>query len=94
MNALLRSLNALLLIAILTTLLLIWRRMPPTLGDLKGVKGEARKEILLRRPYVRSDCEITDTISVDVGQPLEVQVMNDSLDVQVTNDPLSVSIER
>jgi hypothetical protein len=83
MNSLLRWLNTLLLLAILATLLLIWRRMPPTMADLKGLKGTARQEILLRRPYIRSDCEISDTISVSVGTPLEVTVMNDSLSVDI-----------
>ena len=35
-----------------------------TLGEVKAVRGEARKEILLRRPYVKSDCEITDRVSL------------------------------
>jgi hypothetical protein len=83
MNALRSWLNTTLLAAILTTLLLIWGRMPPTLADLKGVRGEARKALLLRRPYVRSDCEISDTVSVDVGSPLEVQIVNDSVPVSI-----------
>lgn len=81
MHIAIRTLNTLLLAAILATLLLIWRRMPPTMADLKGVKGEARKAILLRRPYF----EIDGSVSTYLSTPLEVTV---------TNDPLSVTIER
>lgn len=75
MNATLRLLNTLLLIAILATLLLIWRRMPPTLEELKGTKGEVRKAMLLRRPYIQS--EIDDPIQIDTTTPLQVEVTND-----------------
>ncbi len=81
MNPLARSLNTLLLTAILTTLLLIWQRMPPTVGDLKGVKGDERKALLLRRPAIQIEGEVTGDVSASIAEPLEVKVVNDPLDV-------------
>ena len=88
MNSALRLLNTLLLIAILATLLLIWRGMPPTMADFKNVKGKERTALLLRRPYIMSESEVTGDVSIssiDIDEPLKVEV---------TNDELSVSINR
>ena len=75
MNAVRAWLNTLLLAAILTTLLLIWRRMPPTIGEMRAAKGDDHKALFLRSPYISPD--IPDPVSVDVGQPLEVVVQKD-----------------
>jgi hypothetical protein len=82
MNSALRWLNTLLLLAILATLLLIWRRMPPTMAEFKNVKGKDRTALLLRRPYIVSESEVTGSVSIS-DSPLEVQIMNDSLSVQI-----------
>lgn len=72
MNALRPWLNTLLLAAILTTLLLIWHRMPPTFGEVHATKGAARKELVRSSLYVRPDLDVP--VSVDVGEPLEVKI--------------------
>lgn len=63
-----------LLAAILAVQLLILSRMPstpPTLADLRKVKAEQRREMLLRIPLVR----VEGTVNVDVNNtPLEVQI--------------------
>lgn len=57
-------LNTLLLAGILTTLLLIWCRMPPTRGEMLASKD--KKAIFLRSPFVRAD------VTVGVAQPVQV----------------------
>jgi hypothetical protein len=82
MNTTLRIINTLLLAAILAVLMLMFKRMPVTLADVRNAKPEDRKAMLLKQSLVR----LTDTVSVSVE--------NSSLSVEIENVPLSVQIER
>lgn len=75
-----------LLAAILTVLVLIWQRMPPTLGDFLALKSNKEAHIALqaKQPVVRA--VIPDTLGVDV--------INRSLDVHIQNTPIEVRVEK
>ena len=75
--------NALLII-IAITLVLIWRRMPPTVAEFNAAKGVDRTTLSMKQPVVRA--VIPDTIDVNVE--------NSSLDVDVSNAPIEVTIVR
>ena len=66
MKSLLDALNTILLVAILATLLVIWRRMPPTIGELRNAKLEKDQQaILLRKPII--DAAIDEPLRVEIS---------------------------
>ncbi len=76
-------LNAVLLFGILVVLVLILRRMPPTVGDRSAAKDTAAKRALrFRQPIVT------------VHDPIDVHVESGSIDVEPGSTPLPVTIER
>ena len=82
MTKFLHLLNTLLLAGILAALVLIFMRMPITLGDFKNAKPQDRKALLLRQSFVH------------LTEPISVTVENSPLSVEIENTPLSVEIER
>jgi hypothetical protein len=65
MKILFRSLNTALLAGILWILVLIFMRMPPTVGELQNAKREKDQQaILLRKPIVEAAIE----------EPLKVEI--------------------
>ena len=89
MKSLPASLNTILLVAILVTLLLIWRRMPPTMADVGAANKRGDMKEIQRlntlRPMVQASC--------DIDQPLQVTV-EEPLNVVIPDQPISVTIER
>lgn len=68
MNAFLRNINAVFLAGILLILIVIYRRMPPTLGDFRGAKGDAATALNLRLPVLH--CTFQEPISVEVNNDI------------------------
>ncbi len=98
MNTFLRSLNSVLLAAILAVLSLVFHRMPITLADFKDAKPSEREAMLLRRALV----QLTDRVSVTVDNtPLPVEIegtptveIDGTPTVEIDNTPLPVQIQR
>ena len=70
-----------LLAGVLTVLVLIWRRMPPTVGEVfTATTPEARRAIRLTCP------------AITLAEPANVNVNNKSLNVYVENTLLGVDV--
>ncbi len=73
MITLLRSLNIILLAGILTALILIWNRMPPSLGEYQRSKGTERTALRSRFPIIQAS--LSETLQVEVtNTPLSVEI--------------------
>ncbi len=73
--------NSILLAGILASLIIIVRHLPPTLAEVKDA-GSDKAALLLRRPIVHAE--------TNLSEPLEVEVQN-TVDV---SEPVEVTITR
>jgi hypothetical protein len=77
--------NTVLLLAVLTVLLMILRRLPPTIQEMTSAKSpETRRALHMRQPIM----------TIEAREPIDVNVTGGAVEVEPGSSPLPVTIER